>query len=88
MIHQSFGKLNLLVQISFIILFMIDLYKDNHVRAFVNFFLKNFSETIDWIFTKFTGMFLRYGLETFFTVTEKSGLWSDTGAQAPLYQYH
>ena len=42
---------------------MIDLYKDNHVRAceraclsaFVNFFFKkNFSsETIDWTFTKF-----------------------------------
>ena len=43
--------------ISFIILFMIDLYKDNHVRAcvcacmcaFVNFS----SETIDWTVTKF-----------------------------------
>ena len=33
------------MQISFIILFMIDLYKDNQ---------KNFSsETIDWTFTKF-----------------------------------
>ena len=38
---------------------MIDLYKDNHVHAwvcaFVNFFFKkNFSsETIDWTFTKF-----------------------------------
>ena len=51
------------MQISFIILFMIDFYKDNHVRAcvhtcvfaFVNFFFeKNFSsETIDWTFTKF-----------------------------------
>ena len=34
------------MQISFIILFMIDLYKDNHVRAcvcaFVNFFLNPF----------------------------------------------
>ena len=28
------------MQVSFIILFMIDLYKDNHVRAFVNFFFK------------------------------------------------
>ena len=41
----------------FIILFMIDLYKDNHVCAcvcaFVNFFLKkNFLET-DWTFIKF-----------------------------------
>ena len=51
------------MQISFIILFMIDLYKDNHVRAcvpacvcaFVNFFFKkNLStETIDLTFTKF-----------------------------------
>ena len=45
------------MQISFIILFMIDLYRDNHVRAcvFVNFFFKkNFSlETIYWISTKF-----------------------------------
>ena len=38
---------------------MIDLYKDNHVRACMRvcicliFFLKNFSETIDWTFTKF-----------------------------------
>ena len=42
---------------------MIDSYKDNHVCAyvntcvcaFVNFFFKkkNFSETIDWTFTKF-----------------------------------
>ena len=53
-LHQNIGKLNLWKQISFIILFMIDLYKDNHVRSFVNFFLKNFSsETIDWSFTKF-----------------------------------
>ena len=28
------------MQISFIILFMIDLYKDNHVRVFVNFFFE------------------------------------------------
>ena len=56
------------MQISFIILFMIDLYKDNHVRAwvracvcaFVNFFFKKkkkkkdfSSETIDWTVTKF-----------------------------------
>ena len=30
--HQNFGQLNLSMQISFIILFMIDLYKDNHVH--------------------------------------------------------
>ena len=34
-IHQSFGQLKLWMLISFIILFMIDLYKDNHVRACV-----------------------------------------------------
>ena len=55
LLHQNFGKLNLRLQISFIILFMIDLYKDNHVHAcmcaFVNFFFS--SETIDWTFTKF-----------------------------------
>ena len=28
------------MQISFIIQFMIDLYKDNHVRVFVNFFFE------------------------------------------------
>ena len=28
------------MQISFIILFMIDLYEDNHVCAFVNFFFE------------------------------------------------
>ena len=51
------------MQISFTILFMIDLYKDNHVCAcvracvcaFVNFSSKKkfSSETIDWTFTKF-----------------------------------
>ena len=43
------------MQISFIVLFMIDLYKDNHVYLIVYFFFKkNFSsETIDWTFTKF-----------------------------------
>ena len=53
------------------------------MHAFVNvFFKKNFSsETIDWIFTKFHRIDL---LKVLFTVTEKSGLWSDTGAQAPL----
>ena len=49
------------MQISFIIQFMIDLYKDNHVLAcmgacvcaFVNFFFKKTSETIAWTFIKF-----------------------------------
>ena len=60
---SKFGKLNLWMQISFIILFMVDLYKNNHVRAcvcaFVNFFFKKnfFSETIDWTFTKFHSSF-------------------------------
>ena len=31
-IHQNFNELNIWVQISFIILFMTDLYKDNCVR--------------------------------------------------------
>ena len=31
-IHKSFGQLNLWMLIFFIILFMIDLYKENHVR--------------------------------------------------------
>ena len=58
---------------------MIDLYKDNHVRASVCklFSLKNFSETWTGFLPNFTRMLL-------FTDTEKSGLWSDTGAQAPL----
>ena len=46
-IHQNFGKLNLWIRISFIILFLIDLYKDNYVCACVcvcvcNFFLQPF----------------------------------------------
>ena len=52
---SNFSKLNLWMLIYFIIVFMIDLYKDNLVRAcmcaFVNFFLKK--ETIDWTSTKF-----------------------------------
>ena len=52
--HQDVGQLNIWMLISFIILFMIDLYKDNHMRVYVLFTLKNFSsETIDWIFTRF-----------------------------------
>ena len=54
LLQQNFGKLNLWMQISFIILFMIDLYKDNHVcaclracvSAFVNFFLKKTSQKL------------------------------------------
>ena len=62
LLNQNFGKLNLWMQISFIILFMIDYTKTTMcvcacVSAFVNFFFKkNFSsETIDWTFTKFHG---------------------------------
>ena len=49
---MNFGKLDLLMRISFIILFMTDLYKDKHARACVHlstFSLKNFSKTIDTI---------------------------------------
>ena len=50
LLQQNFGKLNLWMQISFIILFMIDLYKDYHVRAcvcaFVNFFFKKTSQKL------------------------------------------
>ena len=64
------------------------LYKDNHVRACVYafnfFFKKNFSlETIDWTFTKFHSS-VPYIEVKIFIVIENSGLWSDTGAQAPL----
>ena len=63
LLHQNFGKLNLWMQISFIILFMIDLYKDNHVRAcvcacvcaFVNFFFKKTSPQ-----KLFTGILLNF----------------------------
>ena len=47
----------------FIILFMIDLYKDNHAHAFVNFF-----------FGKSSPQKLLTGFLPDFTVTEKSGL--------------
>ena len=35
-IHQNFGHLNLQMFITFIILFTIDLYKENRVRGPVN----------------------------------------------------
>ena len=76
------------MRFSFIILFMIDLIQRQPcvcMRAYVCklfFKKKNFSsETIDWSFTKCS---LYRGYKLLFTVTEKSGLWSDTGAQAPL----
>ena len=66
-------KLNLWMQISFIILFMIDLYKDNHVRAcvyacvracvcaFVNFFFKKTSpqKLLTGLLPNFIVVFLR-----------------------------
>ena len=75
------------MRISFIILFMIDLYKDNHVRVCVCklFPLKTSPQKL------LTGFYqiskecsLDRGKKLLFIVTEKSGLWSDTGAQAPL----
>ena len=65
LLHQNFGKLNLWMQISFIILFMIDLYKDNHVHAcvhaFVNFFLKKSSsqKLLTGLLLNFIAVFLR-----------------------------
>ena len=66
------------MQISFIILFMIDLYKDNRVRAcvcaFVYFFFKkNFSsEAIDWTFTKFHGSVLHIEVKIFSSSLQKN----------------
>ena len=65
LLRQNFGKLNLWMQISFIILFMIDLYKDNHVRAcvcaFVNFFFKKTSpqKLLTGLLPNFIVVFLR-----------------------------
>ena len=56
------------------------------VCAFVNFFFKkNFSEPIDWAFTKFHSSVPEIKVKNLlFIVTEKSGLWSDTCAHVPL----
>ena len=56
------------------------------VRAFVNFFLykKTSQKLLTGFLPNFTGMFLRWRLITSLTDTEKSVLWSDTCAQAPL----
>ena len=74
------------MQISFIILFMIDLYEDNHVRAFANFFCKKLLIRNYWL--DFYQISQECSLDRdeklLFTVTEKSSLCSDTGAQAPL----
>ena len=51
--------------ISFIILFMIDLYKGNHVRVSVNFSLKTSPQKLlTGFLPNFTGMFLRKSLKT------------------------
>ena len=67
---------------------MIDLYKNNCVCGYASliFSLKNFSKTFDWIFYQILQeCSLDRGQVLFFSITQKSGLWSDTGAQAPLY---
>ena len=70
LLHQNFGKLNLWMQIPFIILFMIDLYKDNHVRAcvcaFVNFFFKKTSpqKLLTGLLPNFIVVFLRKRLKS------------------------
>ena len=61
--NQSFGKLDILI--SFIILFMIDLYKDNHVHACERLltFFKKHQKLLTVFLPNFTGMFLRYRLK-------------------------
>ena len=69
LLHENFGKLNLWIQISFLILIMIDLYKDNHVHAcvhacvcaFVNFFFKKTSpqKLLTGLLPNFIVVFLR-----------------------------
>ena len=57
-----FCKLNLWMQISFIILFMIDLDRDNHVRACIcKLFLSKTSpqKLLNGFLPNFTGMLLR-----------------------------
>ena len=74
---------------------MIDLYKDNHVRAcvrvcvcvFVNFFFEKTSpqKLLTGLLPNFIVVFLRYRLKSsLHRNRKKSGLWSDTGAQTPL----
>ena len=73
------------MQISFIILFLIDLYQDNHVHSFLNFFFEKLLRNYGLDFYQISQeCSLDRGYKLLFTVTEKSGLWSDTGAQAPL----
>ena len=79
---QNFGKLNLWMQISFIILFMIDLYKDNHVRAcvcacvcaFVNFFFKKTprQKLLTGLLPDFIVAFLRSEVKIFSSSLQKN----------------
>ena len=67
---------------------MIDLYKDNHVHAFVNFFFEKLLENYRLDFYQISQeCSLGRGKKLLFTFTERSGLWSDTGAQAPLVRF-
>ena len=88
---SKFGKLNLWMQISFIILFMVDLYKNNHVRAcvcaFVNFFFKKTSsqKLLTGLLPNFIVVFLRKRLKSSLHRYRKIRPdWSDRGAEAPL----
>ena len=71
-----------------VFLFMIDLYKDNHVCACVNFFFKNLLRNYRLDFYQISQeCSLDRGQKLLFTITEKSSLLSDTGFQAPLVQF-
>ena len=81
--HKSFGQLNLWMLISFIILFFIDLYKDNHVRASINLFFKKLLLRNYWL--DFYQISQECSLDRdLLTISEKSDLWGDTGTQTPL----
>ena len=85
-IHQNFGKLNLCMQISFIILFMIDVYKDNHVHVFVNFFFEKLLRNyIDWIFTEFRRNIPLIEVKNFSSLLQKNQTCGAIQALRPLY---
>ena len=55
--------------------FMIDLYKGNHVHVSIclwTFSLKNFLETIDWIFTKFHRNVSKIKVKKFSSLLQKN----------------
>ena len=59
--------------------------KDSHMGASINFFFKKTSqELLTGFLPNFKECSLERGKKFLFTITEKSGLWSNTGAQAPL----